>query len=503
VRVRFGLRFISRASVLFSLWGSSLAMGEQVKMKDQPFVVDLASIPTKLEPAHVQTAYDHVLLRHLNRALLGLNKGGELVGDLAEAWDFDSTFTTFTFTLRKDAKFSNGDPITIKDVVESIARQKRHKDAIHAEFTKIKEFGAIPGNKLRIVLAEPNQHFLLNTRQPEFGVLHATERASPLYQIPFKITSGAYSVEEKSESIIKVQRNKFYEKFIEGSPETVLFQNAAETPFWKKVKTQEIDLVYGTRFVETKEDIDELKSAKYELFAPHIGFTYWVGTNPRAHVMKGKENREYLQTILNPNKLEFDKISPIWTRATQIYMPDGAGRPSPAALKAFWTRVEGRQKPSSFPLELRFLTRNKSPVQGQLDDALARAGVKVKKIVAKDAPEFYALLQKGEYDIDLSNNDMAGTDVLENLLVIFNKKAPLMFLQEGSQVPQWLHEASNDSSRVERYKRYELIGTSLLEEANITPIAYLNRIFYLKPGRDTSHWSTLYSDITLWRLPRK
>ena len=46
----------------------------------------------------------------------------EIVGDLAEGWDISDGGRTYTFHLRKDAKFHNGKPVTAQDVKWSLER---------------------------------------------------------------------------------------------------------------------------------------------------------------------------------------------------------------------------------------------------------------------------------------------------------------------------------------------------------------------------------------------
>ena len=46
----------------------------------------------------------------------------EIVGDLAESWDISDGGRTYTFRLRKDAKFHNGKPVTAQDVKWSLER---------------------------------------------------------------------------------------------------------------------------------------------------------------------------------------------------------------------------------------------------------------------------------------------------------------------------------------------------------------------------------------------
>ncbi|RIQ21240.1 ABC transporter substrate-binding protein [Jiangella rhizosphaerae] len=47
---------------------------------------------------------------------------GSLVGDLADSWEANADVTQWTFTLRDDATFSDGEPVTAEDVVASFDR---------------------------------------------------------------------------------------------------------------------------------------------------------------------------------------------------------------------------------------------------------------------------------------------------------------------------------------------------------------------------------------------
>ena len=65
---------------------------------------------------------DAQIFRHTFEGLteeMGFGVGGAA---LAESWELDSDNVTWTFNLRKDAKFHNGDPVTAEDVRFSILR---------------------------------------------------------------------------------------------------------------------------------------------------------------------------------------------------------------------------------------------------------------------------------------------------------------------------------------------------------------------------------------------
>jgi ABC-type transport system substrate-binding protein len=75
-----------------------------------------------LDPALVQDATSHSFVGLLFSGLVALDSNLEVVPDLAERWEVDDTNTVYTFYLRQDAVYHNGQPVTAEDVRYSIER---------------------------------------------------------------------------------------------------------------------------------------------------------------------------------------------------------------------------------------------------------------------------------------------------------------------------------------------------------------------------------------------
>ena len=52
--------------------------------------------------------------------LVSVDENGDIQPDLAESWEVSDDGTEYTFKLRQDVKFTNGDPMTAEDVAWSI-----------------------------------------------------------------------------------------------------------------------------------------------------------------------------------------------------------------------------------------------------------------------------------------------------------------------------------------------------------------------------------------------
>ncbi len=78
--------------------------------------------PTTLDPALVRDVVSAEYLYEIYSGLVTLSPELEVVPDLAESWALSSDGTVYTFTLRSDALFHDGHPVTAADVKYSVER---------------------------------------------------------------------------------------------------------------------------------------------------------------------------------------------------------------------------------------------------------------------------------------------------------------------------------------------------------------------------------------------
>lgn len=80
--------------------------------------------PTSMDP-HFRLSGEQGLLRALHARLVGMSPAGKPEPGIAESWRVLGDGRVWEFTLRGDAKFSDGSPITAEDVAFSLARVPR------------------------------------------------------------------------------------------------------------------------------------------------------------------------------------------------------------------------------------------------------------------------------------------------------------------------------------------------------------------------------------------
>lgn len=89
--------------------------GEEKLAADQTLRVNLSAEPPTFDPAQAQDSQANTVLKTMYEGLARMDEHGQPVPAAAEKWDVDGT--KYTFHLRKDAKWSNGDPVTANDFV--------------------------------------------------------------------------------------------------------------------------------------------------------------------------------------------------------------------------------------------------------------------------------------------------------------------------------------------------------------------------------------------------
>ena len=78
--------------------------------------------PETLDPQRARTTQSHTVLRDLFEGLLTYSSDGELVGGAAESWEVSADGLQYSFRLRPEARWSNGETVVAQDFVYSFRR---------------------------------------------------------------------------------------------------------------------------------------------------------------------------------------------------------------------------------------------------------------------------------------------------------------------------------------------------------------------------------------------
>ncbi|WP_454668207.1 ABC transporter substrate-binding protein [Achromobacter kerstersii] len=146
-----------RSALLACTLAASAAQA-QVPAAGSTLKIGLSSEPTSMDPHYHQAAPNDAMTSHMFETLVGQNAKMDLIPRLATAWKSVDD-TTWEFTLRDGAKFSNGQPFTAQDVIFTFCRVMNNEQSIGGSYPaivqKFANVEARDGNKLVIKTHKP------------------------------------------------------------------------------------------------------------------------------------------------------------------------------------------------------------------------------------------------------------------------------------------------------------------------------------------------------------
>jgi oligopeptide transport system substrate-binding protein len=148
--------------------------------------------PESLDPHKTSTIYEAHLLRDLFEGLVMQNATSDLIPGVAESWTVSDDGTVYTFKLRPDAVWSNGDPVTAEDFVYSFRRLQ--DPATGAEYASML-YVVKNGEEVNTGKAKPED---LGVRAVDNKTLEITLKAPTPYFLEMLTHQAAYPVHKAS-----------------------------------------------------------------------------------------------------------------------------------------------------------------------------------------------------------------------------------------------------------------------------------------------------------------
>lgn len=166
---KIGLAFVGALSI-----GILTACSNQAKPKNNQKLVRTANLSANfsIQTLDLSKAQGFDNAGNLYDSLLYMNKNHKAVPALASKYSVSNNGKTYTFTIRKNAKFSNGDPITAESFVYSWQRtlNPKTKSTNTYLFNGIKNASTVSLNKLPVKslgVSAPNKRtFVVNLERP-------------------------------------------------------------------------------------------------------------------------------------------------------------------------------------------------------------------------------------------------------------------------------------------------------------------------------------------------
>ena len=267
--------------------------------------------PRTLDPQLADDTFSFPVLRDLYEGLTAEDRNGQIVPGAAESWTLDPTGTVYTFQLRPNAKWSDGERTVASEFVEGLRRAVDPHTAsgssallvmikgageVIAGRKKVNELGvsAIGNSAVRIELEHPAPFVLQVLSQPIAAPTHFTNGVSAAPDKTNKVSNGAYTLVSRIQgSFIELARNPNYWNASHVRIERVRYINAeSEATEIREYVAGQVDMT-STIPAPDLERVTEKYGAQIQT-SPILG-TLYLALNLTKSPLRG--NRDLRQAL--------------------------------------------------------------------------------------------------------------------------------------------------------------------------------------------------------------
>jgi oligopeptide transport system substrate-binding protein len=419
--------------------------------------------PETLDPHKSSTVGESNILRNLFEGLMVLDPSGNVAPGVAESFSVSEDGLTYTFRLRGNARWSNGEPVTAGDFVYSLRRIEDPKT--HSQYAEVlypiknaqevntgkaalTDLGvAAPDAKtVQIALKAPTPYFLqLLTHQTSLPVNEkAITRFGEEWLKPGNMVSnGAYMLDDvKPNSHIRIVKNPNYWDAAKVTIDAVVFDPSEDrAAVLKRYRAGEFDILRDL----PNDQLGWLRQnmPKELHIAPYAG-VYFYAFNTTKPPFNDKRVRTALSMAIN-REILVEKISAAGELPAYGFVPDGTANYTPrrvpwrtmsqaereaAAQKLMGEAGYGPNKPLQFQLAY-----NTSENHKRIAIALAAMWKKINVSVE---------LVNTEFKVHLSNMRIGNFQMgREGWIVDYNDAQGYLFLLQTSTKQQNFSRFSN------------------------------------------------------------
>jgi oligopeptide transport system substrate-binding protein len=316
--------------------------------------------PETLDPHRAEGVSTANLLRDLYEGLTGLAPDGRVIPAAASGWDLSADGLSYTFHLRPQARWSNGDPLTAEDFAAGLRRSADpatgsryaqllspidNAEAVSAGRLPPAKLGveALDAQTLRIRLHDPAPYFPALLAHPACFPVHrpSLQRYGRDFARPGRLVSnGAYRLDSwVVQSQVTLLRNPLYWDDARTAIDRVIYYPtedlAAEL---KRYRAGELDVTYAIPMSQARW-VRQLLGAELHL-APYLG-AFWYGYNLTRPPFQGSPELRRALSLAVDREVIAGKLLQDAALPAYGFVPPGTWNYTPQQPQwASWTREQ-------------------------------------------------------------------------------------------------------------------------------------------------------------------
>jgi oligopeptide transport system substrate-binding protein len=326
---------------------------------DQTLHKDNGAEPQTLDPHRATGVPEGNILRDLFEPLVMEAPNGDLIPGAAESWTISENGLVYTFRMRVDGRWSNGDPVTADDFVYSLRRAVdpatlstyssilypiKNAQAVNRGELLPEQLGvAAPDPRtLRIRLEAPTPYFLgLLNHSMSYAVHRPSveQHAERFARAGNLVGNGAYVLNDwVVQSHVELVRNANYREDANTTIDRVLYyaiENAEAV--LKRYRADELDF---TQSVPSKQ-LEWIKASMPDEYiqAPYLG-SYYFGFNTTRPPFKGQTGLRRALSMAIDRDIITGKLTAAGELPAYGWVPPVQGYEPQQPAWADWTQQE-------------------------------------------------------------------------------------------------------------------------------------------------------------------
>jgi ABC-type oligopeptide transport system substrate-binding subunit len=431
----------------FNTTEPSTYYGKVVTPRAQEFRWSNGGLPQTFDPAFAAAPPDTDAVRALFEGLTDYDpKTLKPVPGVATRWESSHDDRVWTFYLRDNARWSNGEKVTADDFVRSWERTLNIGPlAPHTELLANIEgatpslstphrFGAraINDHVLQVTLQQADDSFPALVAHPVFRPVKVADAASTTRLESHElISNGAFHLSETKTDSVQLERAKTYWDDASVALEKVTFVNTANAEdALTAYEAGEVDAVTNAPF----------EPLALKLLAPYKDFrrsTYgaltYYGFNTAHEPFDDVRVREALALAIDRERISRDDLGGA-TEPAETFLPEAMSGEKPVVAHAEMLEHDankarallaeaGYPNGEGFPVINLLINRNEQQrIVAQSIVAMWRATLNIEtEVIVRNWEDYDAMFRAGEYDVVRRGIVMQTTSELVNLKMLFER----------------------------------------------------------------------------------
>lgn len=481
--------------------------------------------PASLDPHKISGVWENDVVGDLFEGLVTEAADGSRIPGVAESWEISDDGTVYTFTLRSDAKWSDGEPVTADDFVFAFQRilnpataanyayllyPIKNAEAAYAGEVETSELGvkAIDATTLQITLERSTPYFLDQLSHYTAYPLprHIVEEHGNEWSRPDNMVSnGAFQLQEwQSQTRITATRNpSFHDADQVALDEIVYFPIEERNTALNRFRAGEIDI--AREFPTQQYDWLQDNLPEAVQVAPYLGIYYYVFNARDGHATTDPRVREALSLAVRREVITDQILGTGEVPAYSFVPPNVSHYTAPNVSFAELSQDERLERAQELlqeagygpdnPLEL-MLRYNTSEDHRKVAIAVAAMwkplGIEVELYNAEVAVH-YADIRQGDFDVARAGWIGDYNDAQNFLSLLESGVSNNYGAYSSPEFDALMSEAANTQDLDERAELMAEAETLALENSATLPIYYYVSRNLVSP--DLVGWETNIEDI--------